>query len=136
MLFECVGGDGLTLTSSLVFVDPAGPEGFKDIGGSKDAPFINKSSLEFDKVIRDLARSRSPSYRGCLLTRFLQPFLSGNSKIAIIGCVTLSSKQTQATIKTLELLSEAKLVSLAIYDNNAPTHFLLLLFTFINSFIT
>ena len=87
------------LISQLSFVDLAGSENVKYSGAEGDrleeAKKINMSLSVLSRVIYSLANKTSESehiaYRDSKLTRILQSSLDGNSRIAIIACITPSS---------------------------------------------
>ena len=88
-----------TLISQLSFVDLAGSENVKYTEAKGDrleeAKTINLSLSVLSRVISSLANKTSESdyiaYRDNKLTRILQSSLAGNSRIAIIACMTPSS---------------------------------------------
>ncbi|GAB5370517.1 hypothetical protein AAMO2058_001499900 [Amorphochlora amoebiformis] len=76
----------------------------------KEGGHINKSLLTLGIVIRKLAEGTSNHipYRESKLTRILQTALGGNSRTAILCCVTPASMHTDETISTLKFASRAK----------------------------
>jgi len=105
--------------STLNLVDLAGAESVRDTGATgerkKEGDCINKSLLAFTLVIKRLGQNaphvkNAPhvNFRDSVLTRILQPSLSGNARVAIICCATPS--HFEATRLTLQFASEAKRV--------------------------
>merc|ERR1711957_1038594 len=105
----------------LHLVDLAGSERYRDTQAKgirlKEGGHINKSLLTLSNVIRKLsetpkggARVHVP-FRDSKLTRILQPALGGNTRTAIVCCITQASQHVEETNSTLGFASRAKLIS-------------------------
>uniref|UniRef100_A0A7S3PVM7 Kinesin motor domain-containing protein n=1 Tax=Chaetoceros debilis TaxID=122233 RepID=A0A7S3PVM7_9STRA len=78
----------------------------------KEGGSINKSLLTLSLVIQALGapakRQAHVNFRDSKLTRFLQPSLSGNSRLAFICCATSSASFTEETKSTFQFASRIK----------------------------
>lgn len=103
-------------TSVLNLVDLAGSESIRHTGASgmqkKEGGMINQSLLTLSKVLMSLGQKNPGhvNYRDSKLTRILKPSLSGNARMAVICCVSPSSKYVEETRSTLQFATRAKLV--------------------------
>lgn len=103
-------------TSVLNLVDLAGSESVRHTGASgmqkKEGGMINQSLLTLSKVLMSLGQKNPGhvNYRDSKLTRILKPSLCGNARMAVICCVSPSSKYVEETRSTLQFATRAKLV--------------------------
>jgi len=73
--------------------------------------FLDCSLLTLSRVIATLGSSTTyVNFRDSKLTRILQPALSGNARMAIICCATLSKLYLYETSSSLQVAARAKLV--------------------------
>lgn len=102
--------------STLSLCDLAGSESVRHTGASglqkKEGGMINMSLLTLSKVLTSLGQKQSGhvGYRDSKLTRILKNSLSGNSRMAVICCISPSSRYVDETRSTLQFASRAKLV--------------------------
>eukprot|EP00602_Paraphysomonas_sp_CaronLab_P010215 CAMPEP_0185018700 /NCGR_PEP_ID=MMETSP1103-20130426/1368_1 /TAXON_ID=36769 /ORGANISM="Paraphysomonas bandaiensis, Strain Caron Lab Isolate" /LENGTH=1198 /DNA_ID=CAMNT_0027548619 /DNA_START=161 /DNA_END=3757 /DNA_ORIENTATION=- len=109
--------------SKLHLVDLAGSERAKRTGAVgvrlKESVGINQGLLSLGKVIRALTTPASKTsgitsqhvpYRESKLTRFLQDSLGGNSRTAMIACVSPAEGDMHETLTTLQYASRARAV--------------------------
>ena len=102
--------------STLSLCDLAGSESVRHTGASglqkKEGGMINMSLLTLSKVLTSLGQKQSGhvGYRDSKLTRILKNSLSGNSRMAVICCISPSSRYIDETRSTLQFASRAKLV--------------------------
>lgn len=103
--------------SNLNLIDLAGSESVRHRSNHsnemrrKEGGSINKSLLTLSLVIQALgapSRNAHVSYRDSKLTRFLQPSLSGNSRLAFICCATKSGLYVEETKSTFQFASRIK----------------------------
>lgn len=103
-------------------VDLAGSERAGMTGATgdrlKEGKNINQSLVILGRVISTLAdlaeRPNSMTlvpYRESILTRLLQPSLSGNSRTAMIACVSPDQKNYEQTLSTLRYADQAKKIT-------------------------
>lgn len=99
--------------SKLCFVDLAGSEKCKDVGAEriKETCNINKSLLCLGKIVHKLSSNEKwhISYRDSKLTFLLKDSLGGNSKLAIIGNISL--EHPSDSVNTLQFLQRSKMIS-------------------------
>mmetsp|Transcript_35120 Transcript_35120/g.42980 ORF Transcript_35120/g.42980 Transcript_35120/m.42980 type:complete len:762 (-) Transcript_35120:21-2306(-) len=117
--------DDAILISTLSLVDLAGSESARytnamgDSALVKEGGKINQSLLTLSQVISSLSHASSKTngstsprvhinYRDSKLTRLLQPYLSGNSRMAIVCCISPSVKYMEETKSTLAFATRAK----------------------------
>jgi centromeric protein E len=102
----------------------------------KEGCGINRSLLFLSNVIQKLGEqqerqqqqppSSPPShsqhipYRSCILTRILEPALGGNSRTAIIACVSESCAHSDESLRTLRFAATAKHISTHARVNAVP----------------
>ena len=105
--------EGENTRSLLQMVDLAGAESMKNTGTdgvrAQEGGNINKSLSALVRVIHSLTspgRQHIP-FRDSKLTRLLRTSLGGNTKTAIICCVTGASSQYDQTVSTLRFAQEA-----------------------------
>ena len=109
--------------STLYLVDLAGSERVKKAETAglqlKEGGSINKSLMHLGMVISKLSERAGKKgkaeagfipYRDSVLTRILQPALGGNSRTAVICCVTPAEAHVDETVSTLRFASNAKKV--------------------------
>lgn len=108
------------LSATLQLIDLAGSERQQHTQSSgqrlKEGGAINKSLLTLTTVIRKLSECKNNqnahvNYRDSKLTRILQPSLGGNSRTAIMCCITVSSQHIDETMSTLRFAARAKNVT-------------------------
>ena len=118
--------DRAVLVSTLNLVDLAGSESVRHSGATgqrqREGGMINQSLLTLSQVIYSLSlppskRPRHINYRDSKLTRILQPSLSGNSRMAVLCCASLSPLYMEETRSTLKFASRAKMVHLKAVKN-------------------
>jgi centromeric protein E len=126
---ESTSVDDGVLMGVLNLVDLAGSESVRTThaeGSVKiEAGKINQSLLTLSRVIKELAdhsKSNSKgkshvSFRDSKLTRVLQPSLDGNTKLAVICCISPSSQYIEETKSTLKFASSAKDIKLTVKRN-------------------
>ena len=104
---------GVLKKSKLCFVDLAGSERGRDIEGDrmKEMCNINKSLLCLGKIVHKLSSEGRGhvSYRDSKLTFLLKDSLGGNSRLAIIGNVSIAN--VPDTLNTLLFLQRSKRIS-------------------------
>ena len=102
--------------STLSLCDLAGSESVRHTGASglqkKEGGMINMSLLTLSKVLTSLGQKQSGhvGYRDSKLTRILKNSLSGNSRMAVVCCISPSNKYIDETRSTLQFATRAKLV--------------------------
>jgi len=100
--------------SCLRLVDLAGSERANSTGASgirfKEGSNINKSLTTLGRVISALSDGQKPPYRDSILTWILKESLGGNSKTAMIACI--SPCDYDETLSTLRYATIAKKVKL------------------------
>eukprot|EP00937_MAST-01D_sp_MAST-1D-sp2_P000772 g772.t1 len=121
-----VGGadevDGGVLAGTLNLVDLAGSESVRLTGAEgqrlKEAGNINKSLLTLSRVIQTLGEAAKQgianphvSFRDSKLTRLLQPSLAGNTRTAIICCISPRDKYLEETLSTLKFAGRASSIT-------------------------
>lgn len=125
------------LSSSLNCVDLAGSENAAATGAQgqrlREGSNINKSLLALSSVIRKLSRaSNLPpqlqqqihiNFRDSKLTRMLQPALGGNSRLAVICCLSPASVCTEESTSTLTFAKNAKEVKNLVKINEVSLSF-------------
>lgn len=88
----------------------------------KEAGKINTSLLTLARVIESLGSGNGHvSFRDSKLTRILQPSLVGNTRTAVICCVSPALKFQEETRSTLGFASRAKNISTSISQNEILT---------------
>jgi centromeric protein E len=131
------GGDsavGVTV-GTLNLVDLAGSESARTTHAHgdrlKEAGNINKSLLALSRVIKELGKSGNSkdaanfvSFRDSKLTRVLQPSLAGNTRLAVVCCISAARQFLEETRSTLSFASSAKDIKLEckineVLDENA-----------------
>lgn len=111
-------------------VDLAGSERVKASGASgdrlKEGTNINKSLVVLGRVISTLSQlAETPNsralvpYRESVLTRLLQNSLSGNSRTAMIACVSPDADSYDQTLSTLRYADQAKQITTRARINEA-----------------
>ncbi|GAB5367896.1 hypothetical protein AAMO2058_001271300 [Amorphochlora amoebiformis] len=106
--------------SCLNIVDLAGSENAVKAGNrAKETGYINKSLLTLGHVVMKLSERDSGHvpYRNSKLTRILQNSLSGQAAVAVVCCVSPSSKNLEETISTLKFASRAKRIKASVKIN-------------------
>jgi len=98
--------------AKLNVVDLAGSERVKKSGVEgvhlREASAINRSLLAFGNVVSALAAKRSHvPYRDSKLTRILEGSIGGNSKTALLACVSPLLEHAAETLSALELARRA-----------------------------
>lgn len=100
--------------SCLRLVDLAGSERANSTGATgvrfKEGSNINKSLTTLGRVISALTKNEKPPYRDSTLTWILKESLGGNSKTAMIACI--SPCDYEETISTLRYASLVKKIKL------------------------
>ncbi|ORD92865.1 POK1, partial [Enterospora canceri] len=106
-------------TSKLTFVDLAGSERLKEVENEKanstkifkETTTINKSLMNLGIVVNCLEQraARHVPYRDSKLTFLLKDSLGGNSKLCIIGNISLCNQPD--TTNTLQFLERIKLIT-------------------------
>ena len=122
-------GSGV-LMGTLSLVDLAGSESMRGTGATgerqREAGNINKSLLTLARVIKELANksrggaaasSGHVAFRESKLTRVLQPSLDGNTRLAVIACISPARMYLEETRSTLSFAASAKEVKLAARPN-------------------
>lgn len=103
----------VTKKSKLCFVDLAGSEKYREAEAErvKETCNINKSLLCLGKIVHKLGSNDRwhVSYRDSKLTFLLKDSLGGNSRLAIIGTVSLA--HPAETVNTLQFLERTKMIS-------------------------
>jgi len=117
--------------SALTLIDLAGSEKVVSENSlrRREGAYINKSLLTLGTVISKLSERKKGEpighlpYRDSKLTRILEPSLSGNSRIAVIGTLTPGSDSIEETISTLKFASRAKKITNkpAVNEDNEST---------------
>eukprot|EP00899_Mesostigma_viride_P025541 jgi/Mesvir1/6171/Mv00864-RA.2 len=116
--------------STLNLVDLAGSERISKTGAEglrmKEGAHINKSLMYLGQVIKKLAEGVEKhgghiNYRDSKLTRILQNALGGNSKTAIICCVSPAVANLEETKSTLLFAERAKKVTTSAHVNEVLT---------------
>ncbi|CCH42329.1 Kinesin-like protein [Wickerhamomyces ciferrii] len=101
-------------SSCLRLVDLAGSERTSSTGATgvrlKEGTQINKSLTTLGRVISALSDGQKPPYRDSILTWILKESLGGNSKTAMIACI--SPCDYEETLSTLRYATIAKKVKL------------------------
>ncbi|KAF5294861.1 hypothetical protein FQA39_LY00345 [Lamprigera yunnana] len=105
-----------TLSAKFHFVDLAGSERLKRTGATgeraKEGISINCGLLALGNVISALGDKSKKAlhvpYRDSKLTRLLQDSLGGNSKTAMIACVSPSDRDFMETLNTLKYANRAR----------------------------
>jgi hypothetical protein len=97
------------------FVDLAGSERQKKTQASgtrlKEGIGINQSLSTLSRVISDLSTGKGlPPFRESKLTLLLKDALSGNSRTALLACISTARYNLAETISTLEFAARCKLV--------------------------
>eukprot|EP00929_Paragymnodinium_shiwhaense_P036408 TRINITY_DN19520_c0_g1_i1.p1 TRINITY_DN19520_c0_g1~~TRINITY_DN19520_c0_g1_i1.p1 ORF type:complete len:712 (-),score=188.87 TRINITY_DN19520_c0_g1_i1:257-2392(-) len=105
-------------------VDLAGSERVKKSGAEgaqlREANAINKSLLAFGNVVSALASKRNHvPFRDSKLTRILEGSIGGNSKTALLVCVSPATENMTETLSTLEFASRAMRVEVDARVNRA-----------------
>ena len=114
---------GAKLKACLNLVDLAGSERCSHTKSQglrlKEGGHINKSLLTLGTVIRKLSENSGchVPYRDSKLTRILQTALGGNSRTAILCCVTQAPVHADETLSTLKFASRAKHITNKIQVN-------------------
>eukprot|EP00743_Colponemidia_sp_Colp-15_P009768 GILK01010694.1.p1 GENE.GILK01010694.1~~GILK01010694.1.p1 ORF type:complete len:610 (-),score=148.16 GILK01010694.1:140-1969(-) len=116
--------------STINLIDLAGSESGSAVKGlaekfqnirTKEMRYINKSLLTLGTVIMRLSGGSKNAdwipYRDSKLTRFLQPALSGNAKIAMICNVSPSLPSYEETVNTLKFAQRAKKIKSNAHKN-------------------
>jgi len=114
--------------SVLRLVDLAGSERAAATGATgerlREGGNINKSLVTLGRVISVLAEPKRPGqrqhvvpYRDSVLTRLLQPSLGGNSRTAMIACVSPSESNFEQTLSTLRYADQAKRITTIAHVN-------------------
>lgn len=106
------------------FVDLAGSERQKKTGAAgdrlKEGIAINQSLSTLGKVISVLSAKKKGEvapFRDSKLTLLLKEALSGNSKTALVACVSPSAFNLEETVSTLEFASRCKLIATSATKN-------------------
>jgi centromeric protein E len=145
-MFSATGDDstwssGNVLVGTLNLVDLAGSEGVRNTNASgqrqQEASSINKSLLALSGVIKSLAdTAKAPvsgakpngggggvfiNFRESKLTRVLQPSLAGNTRLAVICCISPSVRYVEESRSTLKFAVSAKGIKLEARVNKVGT---------------
>lgn len=124
--------NGQTYESKLDICDLAGSESADKSGSDKgisEMKFINKSLESLRSVVQILSKpkntSRVPSYRDSVLTRLLEPSLSGKSNVLILCCISPFLIHASETRSTLRFASAAKKLKINVTKVENDPHLLL-----------
>jgi len=106
------GDDASKLEASMFIVDLAGSERIERSGvtgkGFEEATSINQSLTALGRVVISLIeQQRFIPYNSHPLTHILKPGLGGNSKTALIACVTQAADSMSESINTLRFAMQA-----------------------------
>lgn len=113
------------LSAKFHFVDLAGSERLKRTGATgeraKEGISINCGLLALGNVISALGDKSKKAlhvpYRDSKLTRLLQDSLGGNSRTAMIACVSPSDRDFMETLNTLKYANRARNIKNKVYIN-------------------
>jgi hypothetical protein len=88
----------------------------------KEGQFINKSLFHLSQVIQQISDGKKgdiTNYRNSPLTKILRSSLGGNSRTAIIICITPATSQLEQTLGTLKFGAKAMKVKNKVSSNLA-----------------
>lgn len=110
-----VSGGTTESQAKVHFVDLAGSERQKKTQASgtrlKEGIGINQSLSTLSRVISDLSNGKGlPPFRESKLTLLLKDALMGNSRTALLACISTARYNLAETISTLEFAARCKLV--------------------------
>lgn len=99
--------------SVLCLIDLAGSE--KATGAYKrrlEGSFINRSLLALGKVVNSMSKSGFVGFRDSKLTRILQPYMDGSSKLVALCTISPSKRCAEESISTLNFAARLGKVKL------------------------
>lgn len=99
--------------SVLCLIDLAGSEKAADAHKRRlEGSFINKSLLALGKVVNNMSKSGFVGFRDSKLTRILQPYMDGSSRLVALCMISPSKKCVEESISTINFAARLGKVKL------------------------